>query len=221
MGPSLLPVLGSLEGLLISPRCTDPVGEFSQGLFSVAAELFCRRAGDCLPQPAAACWETALATSLASGAGWVLAKREAEPPIWAFFLPLASVVAIPMCWQPLIRALLLPWHLGQPSQMLVGIKASKNGVSQLFLRLAAAAAHARMGNSSPFIRAFPSTLETLDFHGVREMLWLITGWEEVQSDGLTSLGHVSLQMVLPPLAQAPLNDFREKTCISAVLFVGC
>lgn len=49
------------------------------------AELLCRQAGSCLPQPAAACWETALPTSLTNGAGWILTKGEAEPPHLDFF----------------------------------------------------------------------------------------------------------------------------------------
>ena len=134
-----------------------------------------------------------------------------NPPLHlGLFLLLASVVAIPTCWQPLIRALPLPWHTGRPSRMLVGIKASQNRVFQRFLCPAAATARAGIGNSSPFIRASASALETLDFHGTREMLWLITGWEEVQSNGLTSSGHISLQMLLPPQAQAPPDDFKGK-----------
>lgn len=70
-----------------------------------------------------------------------------------------------------------------------------------------------------FIWAF--SLEAFDCHSVCEMLWLITGWEEVQSNGLTSSAHISLQVLLPPLAQAPPEDFREKTCIGGVSFVGC
>lgn len=115
-----------------------------------------------------------------------------------------------MCWQSLIWVLLLPWLSGQPSLTLIGIKASENGVFQRFLCSAAATARAGMGNSSPLIWASASTLETLDFHGAREMLWLITGWEEVQSDGLISSGHISLHMLLLPQAQVPPDDFREK-----------
>lgn len=64
---------------------------------SVEAELLCRQAGSCLSQPATACWETALPTSLTNGAEWVLAKVEAEPPVFELHLLLASAFAIPLC----------------------------------------------------------------------------------------------------------------------------
>lgn len=131
-------------------------------------------------------------------------------PPFGLFLLWVSGFTIPVCWQLLIQVLLLPWHSCQPSQTLVGINTCKNGVFQRFLCPAAAAARARMRNSLPFIRASASTLETLDFHGARKMLWLITGWEEVQSEGLTLSGHISFQMLLLPLAQVPPDYFRGK-----------
>lgn len=71
-------------------------------------------------------------------------------------------------------------------------------------------ARAGVGNSSPVIWAFARALEMLNFQGARKMLWIIRGWEEVQSGGLTSSGHISLQTLLPPLAQLPLDGFRGK-----------
>lgn len=49
------------------------------------AELLCRQAGSCLPQPATTCWETTLPTSLTNGAEWVLSKGEAERPYLKYF----------------------------------------------------------------------------------------------------------------------------------------
>lgn len=80
----LFPALAPWKGSLFLSGAWTPWVSLV-GICSVEAELPCRQAGSCLPQPAAACWETALPTSLTSGAEWGLAKGEAEPPYLNFF----------------------------------------------------------------------------------------------------------------------------------------
>lgn len=170
-----------------------------------------------MSQPAAASQETALPASL-PGVPDGFGRRGRVNPRLGFFLRWGSVLAIPLRWQPLVGALSFPGPRAKPSRTPVSVKASKTGVFQHFL------CPGRDGKPFAF---FPGTRQRfgngLISQRAHEMLWLITGWDEVQSSGLTPSGHISLQTRLLPLAQAPPDDFREKnqTRISGVSLVAC
>lgn len=155
------------------------------------AELLCWRAGSCLPQPAAACWETALPTSLTNGAEWVLSKGEAEPPYLDWFCS----------WLQHLPSLCAGSHFSghsffsgtqaSPAKCWLASKPPEPGFlstfpAQRLLLPVLEKLLPGMGKSLPVTRVFISTWETLNFHGARKMLWIIRGWKEVLSDGLTS-----------------------------------
>jgi len=115
-------------------------------------------------------------------------RGEAEPPpptsIWAFF-----AVGFSVC-PPSVLAVAYPDAADAvvfgPAQLNAGWRQSlrKRGFSALPLP---GGCHClcRDGKRVPFVQASASALETLSFHGTRKMLWLMAGWEKLQSDGLT------------------------------------
>lgn len=171
-----------------------------------------------MPQPAAACQQTALPTSLTVVPDGFGQRGRLDSPHLGFFCCWLQRSPSQCAGSRLAGCCFLPGIRASPAEHWLASKPQKMGIFQCFLCPAAAAARAGMGNSMLFIWTFTSALETLDFHDAREMLWLITGWEEVQSTGLTSLGHVSLQLLLPPRAQAPPDDFRGKKKTALVKF---